>query len=73
MGGFVRNSLEGVWQHREERLLPELFGEKRNGIFVLEGEIFTDIFEAEDWPRRLDAALDFRDVSSVILKSQFAG
>jgi hypothetical protein len=52
MGEPVTNSLEGVWQDREERLLPELFGQKRNGIFVLNAEVFTDIFGAEEFDPR---------------------
>jgi hypothetical protein len=42
------SSLESVWEYREEKLYPGLFGEPRRGIFPLEMELFTDVFKQED-------------------------
>jgi hypothetical protein len=38
------NSLESVWKHREEILFPRLFGQRRNGIYVLGAAIFSENF-----------------------------
>jgi hypothetical protein len=37
--------LEKVWAHREEVVYPNLFGQKSNGIFVLEAELFHKTFQ----------------------------
>lgn len=46
------SSLEEVWEYREETLLPSLFGEKTEGIFTLDAEIFTGIFQQESYDPR---------------------
>ena len=35
------SSMEEVWKYREEVLYPQLFGEKRKGIFVLGPDDFS--------------------------------
>jgi hypothetical protein len=50
--GKIMNSLEGVWEHREEVLFPSMFGEKSEGIFTLSANIFTDIFQQESYDPR---------------------
>lgn len=46
--------LEEVWEHREEHLYPQLFGEVRRGIFPLSIELFTETFgQSEVDPRWL--------------------
>jgi hypothetical protein len=42
------SSLEKVWEHREERLYPQLFGTSRRGIFPLPFELFKDTFAQAD-------------------------
>jgi hypothetical protein len=37
-------SLEAVWEDREENVYPSLFGEESRGIFALSGEIFAGVF-----------------------------
>lgn len=37
-------SLESVWEEREERIYPELFGTESEGIFPLEGEMLSTVF-----------------------------
>lgn len=43
----MKNSLEGVWEYREEVLYPQFFGAKRRGIFVLDADIFLKTFKQE--------------------------
>lgn len=38
------NSLETVWEYREEQLYPQLFGTASRGIFPLTFELFNKIF-----------------------------
>jgi hypothetical protein len=40
-------SLESVWEHREERVFPALFGPVARGIFPLNAEIFTETFKQQ--------------------------
>lgn len=44
---------EAVWEHREERLYPELFGPVGDAIFPLSPAIFTDTFQQDFDPRWL--------------------
>ena len=41
------SSMEEVWAYREETLYPQLFGEKRSGIYVLDFDVFSSL-GAED-------------------------
>jgi Suppressor of fused protein (SUFU) len=45
MSQSTENSLEQVWAHREEVIYPDLFGEKSNGIFVVEAAMFQKTFQ----------------------------
>jgi hypothetical protein len=46
---MTKSALERVWNHREEVVYPRLFGQKaRDGIFVLEYDLFTTIFKQEN-------------------------
>jgi hypothetical protein len=47
------SSLEEVWAYREETLYPQLFGEKHNGIFVLDHDDFTSLGAENVDPRWL--------------------
>ena len=47
------SSLEEVWAYREETLYPQLFGEKHNGIFVLDHDDFTSLGAENIDPRWL--------------------
>ncbi|MCR9200539.1 MAG: suppressor of fused domain protein [Planctomycetaceae bacterium] len=44
---------EDVWEHREERLYPKLFGSVGDAIYPLSPAIFTDTFRQEFDPRWL--------------------
>jgi len=46
------NSLESVWEYREEVLYPQLFGSNASGICVLTPEIFIDVFKQESFDPR---------------------
>ena len=37
------SSMHEVWKYREEVLYPQLFGDKRRGIFVLDHEVFSSL------------------------------
>ena len=41
-------SLESVWEEREERIYPSLFGPLSRGVFALEGSLFADTFRQTD-------------------------
>jgi hypothetical protein len=41
------NSLESVWEYREEKLYPQLFGKLSRGIFPLSAELFRGVFKQE--------------------------
>ena len=41
------SSMEEVWAYREETLYPQLFGDKRSGIYVLDFDVFSSL-GAED-------------------------
>lgn len=43
---------EAAWEFREENLYPTLFGSKRQGIYVLDGELFTNVFHQESYDPR---------------------
>jgi len=43
----MKNSLEEVWEHREEVVYPRLFGPKARGIFVLDFDLFLKTFKQE--------------------------
>jgi hypothetical protein len=43
---------EKVWEHREEVIYPALFGPKCRGIFVLEAELFREVFRQESFDPR---------------------
>lgn len=47
-----KDMFEIVWELREEVIYPSLFGEKRNGIFVLSGELFTEVFQQNTYDPR---------------------
>ena len=40
----MTHSLESVWEDREERIYPEMFGSEREGIFPLNRAMFKDVF-----------------------------
>jgi len=42
------SSLESVWEEREERLYPQLFGSASRGIFPLSIQTFRDVFGQEE-------------------------
>lgn len=44
----MENTLEGVWEHREELIYPQLFGPTSRGIFVLDRELFTNTFNQQE-------------------------
>ena len=53
------NSLESVWEEREERLYPALFGPVSRGIFPLTVETFTQTLgQREIDPRWLHLRLN---------------
>jgi hypothetical protein len=37
------SSMEEVWAYREETLYPQLFGDKRSGIYVLDFDVFSSL------------------------------
>lgn len=39
------SSLEEVWEYREEKLYPRLFGAQRRGIFPLTIDLFSKVFD----------------------------
>lgn len=43
---------EEAWEFREERLYPTHFGPQRGGIYVLDGELFTEVFHQESYDPR---------------------
>jgi hypothetical protein len=43
----MTSALEAVWEHREEVVYPRLFGPKARGIFVLDLDLFRNIFKQE--------------------------
>jgi len=43
---------ERVWEYREETLYPSLFGQKRKGIFPVQGEMLTGMFKQEAFDPR---------------------
>lgn len=43
----MTSALEAVWEHREEVVYPRLFGPKARGIFVLDFDLFRNIFKQE--------------------------
>jgi hypothetical protein len=47
MSSISQNSLEAVWAEREEIVYPKMFGPASRGIFVLNADIFTKIFQQE--------------------------
>jgi hypothetical protein len=47
MGSSAIPSLESVWESREERVFPTLFGPAARGIFPLSAELFTRTFKQE--------------------------
>ena len=44
--------LERVWEHREEKVYPEIFGAEKRGTFVLSGELFTGVFAQDSYDPR---------------------
>ena len=48
-----RSLLETVWEHREEKLYRELFGDTGPGIYPLPGQIFEETFNRSCDPRWL--------------------
>ncbi|HEX7864365.1 MAG TPA: hypothetical protein VF555_05425 [Variovorax sp.] len=67
------SSLEEVWAYREETLYPQLFGERHNGIYVLDHDDFgalgaesidprwlhLGVFEFEPTTTRTDSEKDW--------------
>jgi hypothetical protein len=47
MGTSAVPSLESVWEHREERVYPALFGPVTRGIFPLSADLFTQTFKQQ--------------------------
>lgn len=43
----MKNTLEGVWEHREEVVYRRLFGKRLRGTFVLEADLFSKTFKQE--------------------------
>src|ERR1700675_415989 len=43
---------EEAWEFREEKLYPTHFGSKRQGIYVLDGELFTNVFHQQSYDPR---------------------
>ena len=39
-----QRQFEEAWEFREEKLYPGYFGPKQQGIYVLDGELFTNVF-----------------------------
>lgn len=48
MSESAPSPLEQVWAQREEVVYPTLFGQKSNGIFVLEAELFRNVFQQNE-------------------------
>ncbi|MCD6027400.1 MAG: hypothetical protein K0R08_1919 [Solimicrobium sp.] len=46
------SSLEAVWEYREEKLYPDLFGKCQEDIFTLTPDIFTEVFFQD--PKTID-------------------
>jgi hypothetical protein len=42
-----QRQFEEAWEFREEKLYTEHFGPKRQGIYVLDGELFTNVFRQD--------------------------
>ena len=43
---------EEAWEFREEKLYPAHFGPQQQGIYVLDGQLFTDVFQQESYDPR---------------------
>jgi hypothetical protein len=48
MDNESKSPLELVWEYREERIYPLLFGDKFRGTFVLSGQLFRDVFQQQE-------------------------
>ncbi len=47
-----RGWFERVWAHREDILYPELFGEQSRGIFPIQADMLTEVFQQETFDPR---------------------
>jgi Suppressor of fused protein (SUFU) len=43
---------EEAWEFREEKLYPAHFGSQQQGIYVLDGELFTNVFRQQSYDPR---------------------
>jgi len=47
-----QRQFEEAWEFREGKLYPGHFGPKRQGIYVLDGELFTNVFRQDSFDPR---------------------
>src|SRR5262245_24247998 len=52
VGNNWQEWFERVWEHREEVLYPSLFGEAHSGIYPVQAEMITGMFQQESFDPR---------------------
>jgi hypothetical protein len=47
-----QRQFEEAWEFREEKLYPGHFGPKQQGIYVLDADLFTNVFQQDSFDPR---------------------